>query len=104
MIFAIANAQIPGFGTCPRVQVMQSFDISQFLGTWYVICNYPDKLMLDGRCAVTTFSWASNSGSNSNAVSLFSKHISLGKEKKFLGTANVMGAGVLAVEYPAARN
>jgi hypothetical protein len=61
--------------------------------------------MLDGKCAVTTFSWASNvnGNNNNNAISLFSKHVSFGKEKKFLGTAVQVGPSALQVEYPASR-
>lgn len=89
---------MPGFGQCPRVQVMQNFDIGQFLGTWYLMCAYPDKFAFDARCASATFSWSSSGG-----LSIFSKHVSFGKEKKFLGSANQVQSGVLGVTFPAAR-
>lgn len=98
VIVSATNGEVPGFGQCPRVQVMQNFDISQFLGTWYLMCAYPDKFAFDARCASATFSWSQNGG-----ISIFSKHVSFGKEKKFLGSANVVQPGVLGVTFPAAR-
>lgn len=76
---------------------MQSFDISQFLGNWFLMCSYPDSLF---RCASTTFSWSRDGG---GALSIFSKHESFGKEKKFLGSANLVQSGVLGVTFPATR-
>lgn len=93
-----AFAEVPGFGQCPRVQVMQNFDVSQFLGNWYLMCAYPDKFAFDAKCASTSFSWSRGEG-----ISIFSKHVSFGKEKKFLGSATVIQPGVLGVTFPAAR-
>lgn len=62
------------------------------------MCAYPDKFAFDARCASATFSWSQGGG-----LSIFSKHVSFGKEKKFLGSANVVQSGVLGVTFPAAR-
>lgn len=80
---------------------MTRFDVPQFLGTWYAICAYPAKFSLDARCATATFTWADN---QSDGLSIYSRHVSFGKENKFMGKARIMSPGVLAVEFPAARN
>lgn len=79
---------------------MTTFDVPQFLGTWYAICAYPAKFALDARCAAATFTWAE---SQSDGISIFSRHVSLGKENKFMGRAKMISPGVLAVEFPASR-
>jgi lipocalin len=95
---------MPGFGTCPRVKVMEVFDVTSFIGTWYFVASYPDKMMLDGRCAVTTFTLPMlDVNGSSSEISLFRKFISFGKEKKYLGSATIITAGVLGVTYPASR-
>lgn len=98
LIINYVHGEVPGLGQCPRVQVMQNFDVSQFLGSWYLMCAYPDKFAFDARCASTTFSWSRGDG-----ISIFSKHVSFGKERKFMGSASLIQPGVLAVNFPAAR-
>jgi lipocalin len=103
VILVISNAidaQVPGLGSCPRVQIMTRFDLSQFLGTWYGICSYPDKLALDAKCASATFTWGQ---SQAEGVSVYSRHVSFGKEKKFMGMAKIVTNGVLGVEFPCCR-
>ncbi|KAG5675122.1 hypothetical protein PVAND_005051 [Polypedilum vanderplanki] len=97
---------MPGFGSCPRVKVMDTFDVAQFAGTWYYTASYPDKMMLNSRCAVTTFTLAitaidSNGSILINDYNLFRKFVTLGKEKKYLGSAKLITSGVLGVNYPA---
>lgn len=100
LLLSVIDAQVPGFGSCPRTQVMQNFDLSNFLGTWYGICSYPDKLALDAKCASATFTWAQN---QADGVSVYSRHVSFGKEKKFMGMARIVTSGVLGVEFPCCR-
>lgn len=94
----VALTEVPGFGNCPRVNIIQNFDLSRFFGRWYEICAYPNKLTLGGRCVYSTFSWTQNNG-----ITIYSKQINLGKEKQFLGSATVVNNGVLGVTYPAYR-
>lgn len=79
---------------------MARFDLAQFLGTWHAICAYPAKLTLDAKCAAATFTWAEN---QADGISVFSRHVSFGKENKFMGRAKIIAPGVLAVEFPATR-
>ncbi|KAG5675096.1 hypothetical protein PVAND_005028 [Polypedilum vanderplanki] len=76
---------------------MTNFDLTQFLGTWYGICSYPDKLALDAKCASATFAWAQN---QADGINILSRHVSFGKEKKFMGMARIITSGVLGVEFP----
>lgn len=94
----VASVEVPGIGNCPRVNIIQNFDLSRFFGRWYEICAYPNKLTLGGKCVYSTFSWTQNNG-----ITVYNKQISLGKEKQFLGTATVVSNGVLGVAYPAYR-
>ncbi|KAL7040751.1 hypothetical protein ACKWTF_000500 [Chironomus riparius] len=92
------DCTIPGIGSCPQVQLMTTFDVPQFLGTWYAICAYPAKFAFDAKCAAATFTWAE---SQADGISIFSRHVSFGKENKFMGRAKMISPGVLAVEFPA---
>ena len=94
----VAPVEIPGIGSCPRVNVFPNFDLSRFFGKWYEICAYPNKLTLGGSCVHSTYSWTQNSG-----IAVYNRHISLGKEKQYLGTATLVSNGVLGVSYPAYR-
>lgn len=90
--------EVPGIGSCPRVNIIQNFDVSMFFGRWYEICAYPNKLTIGGTCVYSTYSWQQNSG-----IAVYSKQYSLGKEKQYLGSATVVSNGVLGVTYPAYR-
>lgn len=65
----------------------------------FEICAYPSKLTFGGRCVYSTFAWT-----QTNGITIYSKHISLGKDKQYLGTATVVSDGVLGVTYPAYRD
>lgn len=92
------STEVPGIGTCPRVNIIQNFDLSRFFGRWYEICAYPNKLTIGGKCVYSIFSWT-----QTNGITVYNKQISLGKEKQYLGTATVVSNGVLGVTYPAYR-
>lgn len=94
-----ATLEIPMPGNCPRVNIFQNFDVSRFFGKWYEICAYPNKLTLGGKCVYTTFSWQQNNG-----ITVYSRQITIGKEKQYLGSATVVANAVLGVTYPAYRN
>lgn len=53
---------------------------------------------MGGRCVYSTYVLATNNG-----ISIYSKQISLGVEKQYIGSATVVSAGVLGVTYPAYR-
>lgn len=94
----VAMVEVPGFGNCPRVNIIQNFDLSRFLGRWFEICAYPNKLTMGGRCVFSTYAW------NNNGITVYHKHISMGKDKQYLGSATVVSNGVLGITYPAFRN
>lgn len=94
----VLSTEVPGFGNCPRVTVYQNFDVNRFFGRWYEILAYPNKLTIGGKCVFSTYALSSN-----NIISVYSKQISLGIEKQYLGTATVVSPGVLGVNYPAYR-
>lgn len=79
-----------------KIEKMRKFYVRNFIR--YEICAYPSKLTFGGRCVYSTFAWT-----QTNGITIYSKHISLGKEKQFLGTATVVSDGVLGVTYPAYR-
>jgi lipocalin len=62
----------------------------------YEICAYPSKLTFGGRCVYSTFAWT-----QTNGITVYSKHIKMGKDMQYLGTAVVVSDGVLGVNYPA---
>lgn len=102
VIFLISHVascfEVPGAGNCPRVTVMQNFDVSRFFGRWFEICAYPSKLTAGGSCVYSTYAW-----SQTNGITVYNKQISFGKEQQYLGTATVVSNGVLGVSFPAYR-
>lgn len=45
----IVVCQIPHFGSCPSIQPMRNFSLTDFSGRWYEIFSYP-VLFAMGRC------------------------------------------------------
>lgn len=106
--YGVLTVEVPGIGICPRVNIIQNFDLSRFLGRWFEICAYPNKLTLGGRCVYSTYAYQPysgqpNSGQANSGITVYNKQLSLGKEKQFLGTATLISNGVLGVNYPAYR-
>lgn len=92
--------------------------MSQFTGTWFYTNIYPDKILgIGAQCASITLTWSitatpsnnvdynNNEGAvpvpTGNEISLFSKFVSFGKEKKLLGSATIVSTGVLGATFPA---
>lgn len=92
-----SNAQIPGFGRCPKISATKKFDAHRYLGRWYEVRKYPFIFTLGGSCVEAIY------GLNPNGtVSVFNKQIRNGKEDKILGSARLVDpeVGVLAVSFP----
>lgn len=93
-----ATLEVPGFGSCPRVNIIQNLDVSRFFGRWYEICAYPNKLTVGASCVYSTYAWGQNNG-----IQVYTRAVSLGKQNTYMGSATVVANGVLGVTYPAYR-
>lgn len=99
LIFVIdrANAQVPGFGNCPKVKVQENFDVHRYLGVWYEVKKYPFIFTLGGKCITAEY------GLNQNGtVSVFNKQLRNGREDTIIGSARLIkpGSGLLGVSFP----
>lgn len=62
------NAQIPGFGECPKVLVVHNFSVTNYLGLWYEVKKYPFVFTIGAKCVTAEY------GLNSNGtVSIFNR-------------------------------
>lgn len=50
------EAQVPGFGKCPKVPVVENFDTYAYLGRWYEQEKYPFFFELGGKCITADYS------------------------------------------------
>lgn len=48
------NAQVPGIGECPKVAVVNNFNLHKYLGLWYEVKKYPFVFTVGAKC-VTAF-------------------------------------------------
>ncbi|KAG5675507.1 hypothetical protein PVAND_005403 [Polypedilum vanderplanki] len=88
------NAQVPGFGRCPHVNVMQNFDAKRYLGLWYEIQKYPFIFSIGGRCITATYDWNSD-----RTISVFNKQIrGNGEENSITGTARLVHPGIASLK------
>lgn len=53
-LFVCLNAQIPGIGECPKVTVVNNFNLPRYLGLWYEVKKYPFVFTIGAKC-VTAF-------------------------------------------------
>ncbi|KAL7042829.1 hypothetical protein ACKWTF_001299 [Chironomus riparius] len=95
----IINAQRGGPVDCQKVQSIPKLDVSDFLGTWYILAIYPDSTLLSMRCPVVIFTWPAV-GANNAQISVFKKYISFGNEKRVMGSASAVGRGTLGINFP----
>lgn len=47
--------QIPYFGNCPQVKVVQDFDVEAYLGKWYEYEKYPFLFEIGGKCITAQY-------------------------------------------------
>lgn len=90
------SAQIPGFGGCSNVNVVQNFDANRYLGLWYEVKKYPFIFTLGGKCITAEY------GLNSNGtVSVLNKQQRNGRDESILGWARVINhnVGILGVNF-----
>lgn len=90
-------AQIPGFGSCPKVGVERNFDVNRYLGLWYEVKKYPNFSTIRGKCVTIEY------GLNPNeTLSVFSQQLVDDRERPILGFAKQVqpGVGVLGIAFP----
>lgn len=93
----MTSAQIPGFGDCPRVKVVQPFKLQRYLGLWYEVKKYPFIFTLGGKCVTAEY------GLNSNGtVSVYNQQTRNGKVDSISGLATIKNVDVatLGVTFP----
>lgn len=88
-------SQVPGFGDCPNVNIVQNFEVQRYLGLWYEVKKYPFIFTLGGKCITADY------GLNSNGtVSVLNTQQKNGREDTILGWAREVKPGVLGVNFP----
>lgn len=54
-LFASLNAQVPGFGECPKVSVVNNFKLRNYLGLWYEVKKYPFVFTIGAKCVTAEY-------------------------------------------------
>lgn len=96
----LIKAQIPGFGSCPDLAVVNEFSVDRFLGTWFEVQKYPFVFTLGGKCVSTDYDLTID-----GKISIFTKQIIEGRENVIdgIGKQTQLGAGDLRVSFPSVR-
>ncbi|KAL7741680.1 hypothetical protein ACLKA6_000301 [Drosophila palustris] len=89
-------AQVPYCGRCPRVKVMDTFDLDAYMGIWYEYSKYPVTFELGQKCTTAQYENIDNS-----TVSVVNSAISrlTGRPSNITGTAKVIAPAELAVSF-----
>lgn len=97
VIVCLVQAQIPGFGSCPKFKVQENFDSKRYLGLWYEVEKYPFIFTLGGRCVTAEYGLRPD-----GKISVFNKQIRNGREDKIDGSARLTkpDLGILSVSFP----
>ncbi|XP_033226090.1 apolipoprotein D-like [Belonocnema kinseyi] len=95
-----ALAQVPGFGSCPKVDVVQNFDVSKYLGVWYEVQKYFAVFEFGGKCITANYTQKSD-----GSVNVLNRQINVltGKPSTIEGSAKLAGStneGKLSVVFP----
>ncbi|XP_074641365.1 apolipoprotein D-like [Tubulanus polymorphus] len=54
-LIGCVSAQIPRFGSCPDVEVMEDFDVTKYTGIWYEYQRYFTFFEINGKCGKATY-------------------------------------------------
>lgn len=89
-------AQVPSFGSCPTVRVMQNFDVRRYLGLWYEVKKYPFIFTLGGKCVTANYDL-----NQDGTVQVFNKQYRNNQEDSITGKARLLhqGVGMLGVSF-----
>ncbi|XP_026478685.1 apolipoprotein D-like [Ctenocephalides felis] len=66
------RTQVPSFGECPDVQVVQDFKVDEYLGKWYEIEKYFAIFELGGKCISAVYGKHPN---DTDAITVVNKQI-----------------------------
>lgn len=99
-IASSAMGQVPFLGSCPSVEPMPDFDVSQYLGKWYEVERYFAFFEFGGKCVTANYS----RGENGSVIIVNSQISSLsGVSSSIEGVARKVGKGSdakLSVTFP----
>uniref|UniRef100_A0A182UP05 Apolipoprotein D n=2 Tax=Anopheles merus TaxID=30066 RepID=A0A182UP05_ANOME len=93
------EAQVPGFGKCPKVPVVENFDTYAYLGRWYEQEKYPFFFELGGKCITADYSLNPD---GTIGVLNTQKNSITGNENSIVGSARIVQSARLAVRFPSA--
>ena len=98
-ILHFSQSQVPGFGRCPRVSIVQNFDVPRYMGLWYEVRKYPFIFQLGGRCTTAEYTLLADS-----TVKVVNTQIRNGAADSVTGSATqrTPGVGSLTVSFPEA--
>jgi hypothetical protein len=82
-------------GKCPKVKVVNHFNLQRYLGTWYEVRTYSVPWRANGRCTTAEYGlYPNGTVSILNTVELY------GQPGQLLTSALVIGPGILAISGP----
>merc|ERR1711973_689895 len=88
-IFGCLNAKYSFGGKCPKVPVIQDFDLARYAGVWYEINRYPNSFQdKNGKCVTATYG-----AIDDVTVSVNNSQISLTRRGKW-ESGGIMGKAV----------
>uniref|UniRef100_A0A182M3P1 Apolipoprotein D n=1 Tax=Anopheles culicifacies TaxID=139723 RepID=A0A182M3P1_9DIPT len=93
------EAQVPGFGKCPKVPVEENFDTYAYLGRWYEQEKYPFFFELGGKCITADYSLNPD---GTIGVLNTQKNSLTGNDNSISGSARIVQSAKLAVKFPTA--
>ena len=98
-ILHFSQSQVPGFGRCPAVSIVQNFDVPRYMGLWYEVRKYPFIFQLGGRCTTAEYTLQADS-----TVKVVNTQVRNGAEDSVIGSATLVtpGVGSLTVSFPEA--
>ncbi|XP_037954801.1 apolipoprotein D-like [Teleopsis dalmanni] len=107
LLFAITqigygNAQISGKGACPtNIQVMENFDLKQYLGIWFEQFKFPYFAELGGKCITANYTLNDNGEVNviNTQINKYTGIINF-----ISGYATITDGAKLKVTFPFGRN
>jgi apolipoprotein D and lipocalin family protein len=98
-IIHVSQSQVPGFGRCPAVSIVQNFDVPRYMGLWYEVRKYPFIFQLGGSCTTAEYTLLADS-----TVKVVNTQVRNGAEDSVIGSATQVtpGVGSLTVTFPQA--
>merc|ERR1712002_60285 len=77
----VANGQVTGFGSCPKVPTQKTMDVQKYLGLWYEIERFPSFFEGDN-CGTANYTVKANGN-----ITVDNRYIENGVEHNALGEA-----------------